>query len=167
MICDKVKDITAWLKKDVDNFLQCGEFFRNVLGADARERLTDNIAEHIACTQEFIREQAIANFASANVNYGQMIHDKVKDITAGLKKSCRSSAAIASLNCSDSQYLPLLSILVQALSQSADISVGALGTCLLSFNQLVLQHEANRQLFAITVGLHTCQHGRWVAAAIH
>ena len=71
---------------DVDNFLQCGEFFRNVLGTDARERLTDNIAEHIACAQEFIREQAIANFASADVNYGWMIRDKVKDITARLKK---------------------------------------------------------------------------------
>ena len=116
MIRDKVKDITARLKKDVDNFLQGGEFFRNVLGANARERLTDNIAEHIACAQEFIWEQAIANFASADVNYGWMICNKVKNITPGLKKNCPSIAAITSLNCSDSWYLPLL-ILVQALSQ--------------------------------------------------
>jgi catalase len=38
----------------VDNFLQCGEFIRNVFGADARKHLTDNIAEHITCAQEFI-----------------------------------------------------------------------------------------------------------------
>jgi catalase len=86
-------DILRHETGDVDNFSQCGEFFRNVLDADARERLTDNIAEHIACAQEFIRERAIANFASADVNYGWMIHDKVKDITARRKKSCQRIVA--------------------------------------------------------------------------
>jgi catalase len=75
---------------DEDNFLQCGEFFRSALDADARERLTDNIvAGQIACAQEFIRERAIANFTCADVDYERMIRDKVKDITAGRKKSCQ------------------------------------------------------------------------------
>ena len=56
---------------DEDNFLQCGEFFRSALDADARERLTDNIvAGQIACAQEFIQERAIANFTCAEVDYG-------------------------------------------------------------------------------------------------
>jgi catalase len=78
---------------DEDNFSQCGEFFRNVLDADARERLTDNIAGHISCAQEFIRERAIANFASADANYGRMIRHKVKDIAAGQKKTGQRFAA--------------------------------------------------------------------------
>lgn len=67
---------------DEDNFSQCGEFFRNVLDEEARERLTDNIAKHISRAQEFIRERAIANFAAADTNYGRMIRDKVKVILA-------------------------------------------------------------------------------------
>jgi catalase len=86
-------DILRLETGDEDNCLQCGEFFRSALDADARERLTDNVAGQIACAQEFIRERAIANFTCANVDYGRMIRDKVKDITAGCKKSCQRIVA--------------------------------------------------------------------------
>ena len=59
------------------------------LDADAYEHWTDNIAGQIACAQEFIQERAIANFTCAEVDYGWMIRDKVKSITAGRKKSCQ------------------------------------------------------------------------------
>ena len=55
---------------DEDNFSQCGEFFRKVLSAAERERLTDNIAGNLAGAQEFIRRRAIANFAAADAQYG-------------------------------------------------------------------------------------------------
>lgn len=80
---------------DEDNFTQCGVFFRDVLDEGARERLTDNIAGHIARAQEFIRERAIANFAAGDPNYGRMIRDKVKVILANQDKRSRRIAAAA------------------------------------------------------------------------
>jgi catalase len=76
---------------DEDNFSQCGDFFRNVLDEDARDRLTSNIANHISRAQELVRERAIANFAAADVSYGKMIRDKVKEI---LKKQAERSPEI-------------------------------------------------------------------------
>jgi catalase len=70
---------------DEDNFSQCGEFFRNVLDAGARERLTDNIAGHICDAQPFIRDLAIRNFAAADKDYGRMIRQKVHRILAQKK----------------------------------------------------------------------------------
>ncbi len=63
-----------------DNFTQCGHFFRNVLNAAERERLTDNIAGNLSAAQEFIQTRAIANFAAADANYGRMIKDKIARI---------------------------------------------------------------------------------------
>ncbi|CAM9332969.1 unnamed protein product [Choristocarpus tenellus] len=63
-----------------DNFSQCGDFFRKTLCADARERLTDNIAGAMAGAQEFIQKRAIANFAAADADYGRMIAQKVQKI---------------------------------------------------------------------------------------
>ena len=60
-----------------DNFSQCGDFFRQVLDKAGRERLTDNIAGHIAAAPPFVRERAIANFSAADVTYGRMIREKV------------------------------------------------------------------------------------------
>jgi catalase len=70
---------------DEDNFSQCGEFFRNVLDAGARERLTDNIAGHICKAQLFIRDRAIRNFAAADKDFGRTIRQKVERILAQKK----------------------------------------------------------------------------------
>lgn len=86
-----------------DNFSQCGDFFRNVLDDGARERLTDNIAGHIARAQDFVRDRAIANFAAADVNYGKMIRDKVQLI---LEKQDNSPKRIAAAPLSPPRNIP-------------------------------------------------------------
>ena len=65
-----------------DNFTQCRDFFRNVLSAEERDRLTTNIANHMADASEPIRMRAISNFGSVDPSYGKMIHEKIKSILA-------------------------------------------------------------------------------------
>jgi catalase len=63
---------------DQDNFTQCGLFFRKVLTAEERERLTDNIAGSLVGAQDFIQARAIANFAAVDADYGRMVKQKVE-----------------------------------------------------------------------------------------
>lgn len=65
---------------DEDNFTQCRNFFRNVLSEGERDRLTTNIANHMADASEPIRIRAIGNFASVDPLYGKTISDKIKSI---------------------------------------------------------------------------------------
>jgi hypothetical protein len=113
---------------DKDNFLQCGEFFRSALDADAHEHWTDNIAGQIACAQEFIREWAFANFTCADVDYGRMIRDKVKGISAGRKKSCQ---CIIEAPLSPPRIVPA-PVLALALVDSCR-SVKSIGWCLYDY----------------------------------
>lgn len=64
---------------DEDNFTQAGQFFRHVLTEAERERLTDNIAGHLAQAQPFIRKRVIQNFAAADPTYGRMIATKIEN----------------------------------------------------------------------------------------
>jgi catalase len=43
-------DVTRHETGHEDNFTQCGDFFRNVLNAAEKERLTDNIAGNLSGT---------------------------------------------------------------------------------------------------------------------
>jgi catalase len=72
-----------------DNFTQCGIFYRNVLNAEERERLTDNIAGNLVNAQEFIQKRAVANFAAADAHYGQSIRQKLDK----LKKKAPTKAS--------------------------------------------------------------------------
>ncbi len=74
---------------------QCGSFFRDTLDSAARERLTDNIAGHMAHAQEFIRARAVANFAAADANYGRMIARKIEAILAAPKAPPKTKTAAA------------------------------------------------------------------------
>jgi catalase len=80
---------------DEDNFSQAGSFFRDTLDSAARERLTDNIAGHMAHAQEFIRARAIANFAAADANYGRMLAQKIAAILAAPKAAPKPKAVAA------------------------------------------------------------------------
>jgi catalase len=80
---------------DDDNFSQCGTFFRHVLDDGARDRLTSNIAGHMANAQEFIRTRAIANFAAADASYGRMIAEKVKALLAAKAPAQAPKAKVA------------------------------------------------------------------------
>ncbi|CAM9137686.1 unnamed protein product [Chrysoparadoxa australica] len=81
-------DVARYNSADEDNFTQCGEFYRNVLDAAAKERLTDNLAGNMAGAQEFIYRRAIANFAAADAGMGAALTKKVAAIVA---KSGRQS----------------------------------------------------------------------------
>lgn len=70
---------------DEDNFTQVGIFFRNVLCAPARDRLTTNLANHLVNAQEFIQERAVRNFASADPTYGRMLREKLAKLKAARK----------------------------------------------------------------------------------
>ena len=48
-------DVGRFNSADEDNFTQCGIFFRDVLNADEKFRLVDNIASHIIGAQEFLQ----------------------------------------------------------------------------------------------------------------
>jgi len=67
---------------DEDNFSQVGIFYNKVLDAAARDRLTSNIAGHLAGASPFLQKRAIANFAKADPAYGKAIEDKVAKIKA-------------------------------------------------------------------------------------
>jgi len=73
---------------DEDNFSQCGIFFRTVLSAAERERLTDNIAGHLINAQEMLQDRAVANFSMADANYGRMIREKLVRLKASKKGAC-------------------------------------------------------------------------------
>jgi catalase len=88
---------------DHDNFTQCGLFYRNVLSAAERERLTDNIAGHLVAAQEFIQARAIANFAAADANYGRSIKQKVEV----LRKKQQQQSAKAAKQCPAAKLSPL------------------------------------------------------------
>ena len=46
-------DVSRYETGDEDNFSQCGQFFRNVLDAGAKDRLTDNIAGNLGNTSPY------------------------------------------------------------------------------------------------------------------
>lgn len=88
-------DVQRYETGDEDNFSQCGEFFRNVLSAAERERLTDNIAGHMVNAQKHLQTRAIANFAAADPEYGRMIATKIAAIEAKSSASTKKIAAAA------------------------------------------------------------------------
>jgi len=75
-----------WESKDDDNFSQPGNFYRNVLNAEEKARLAENLAGHMKDAQPFIQARAIKNFASADKDLGEAIKANLKKrgITAAL-----------------------------------------------------------------------------------
>jgi catalase len=95
-------DVERYETGDEDNFSQCRQFFRHVLNDDERERLTSNIAEHLANASDVIRSRAISNFASVDADYGRMIEDKIEDALRrrkmdGSNENCKEKK-VAALN---------------------------------------------------------------------
>jgi catalase len=83
---------------DEDNFSQVGTFFRNVLGADERERLTDNIAGHLQHAQAFIRKRVLQNLSAVDPAYGQMVERKIATLLLQRGEKVSRPAMAAPLN---------------------------------------------------------------------
>lgn len=86
-------DVKRYETGNEDNFTQCGHFFRNVLTAAERERLTDNIANNLVNAQDFLQVKAIANFAAVDANYGKMVKTKVELLKKA--KAVKPSSVVA------------------------------------------------------------------------
>jgi len=67
---------------DDDNFSQVSIFYNKVLDAGARDRLTSNIAGHLAGAAPFIQKRVIANFSKVDPAYGRSIEEKIARIRA-------------------------------------------------------------------------------------
>ncbi len=90
-------DVARVETADADNFAQCGNFFRSVLGPAERERLTDNIAGSLVEAQEFLQKRAVANLSAVDANYGRMVQAKVQKLKAQ-KKAASAAKPAAPLN---------------------------------------------------------------------
>ena len=84
-------DVARYETGNEDNFTQCGHFYRNVLTAAERERLTDNIASNLINAQEFLQIRAIANFAAVDSNYGKSIKTKLELLKKSKQKNTTSN----------------------------------------------------------------------------
>ena len=62
-------DVARFNSSDEDNFTQCGIFFRDVLKADERFRLVDNIASHIINAQEFLQVRFLFHYSTRLPGY--------------------------------------------------------------------------------------------------
>ncbi|CAK4419882.1 unnamed protein product, partial [Aphanomyces euteiches] len=85
--------IRRYSSKDEDNFTQAGEFFRNVLSADERTRLVNNIASNLINAKASIQARAVQNFTAADREYGQRINQKLLELRNTIKKEAPKSAA--------------------------------------------------------------------------
>nr|CAB3227981.1 catalase-like [Phallusia mammillata] len=71
---DKITgDVKKFNSADDDNFTQVGIFWNKVLNAAEKQRLAENIGNHMKSAQPFIQKRAIANFAASDPNFGAMI----------------------------------------------------------------------------------------------
>lgn len=98
-------DVMRYETGDEDNFSQCGEFYRKVLNAEERERLTDNIAGSLSQAEPFIQQRAIANFTAADANYGRSIRQKIDRIKSS-QKTVTSTLSIAVATLSPPRTIP-------------------------------------------------------------
>ncbi|CAK4493584.1 unnamed protein product [Aphanomyces euteiches] len=85
--------IRRYSSKDEDNFTQAGEFYRNVLSADERTRLVNNIASNLINAKASIQARAVQNFTAADREYGQRINQKLLELRNTIKKEAPKSAA--------------------------------------------------------------------------
>ncbi|CAD5117023.1 DgyrCDS5853 [Dimorphilus gyrociliatus] len=68
-------DVTRYNSSDEDNFTQTGIFWRQVLNPQERTNLVENIAGHLKDAQPAIQQRAVANFSSADPEYGRRIQE--------------------------------------------------------------------------------------------
>ncbi|XP_015604715.2 catalase isoform X2 [Cephus cinctus] len=83
-------DIDRYEPVNEDNYTQATEFWRNVLDADAKTRLVDNIVDHIRHASNFIIERALKQFIKVDADLGRRL-------TEGLRKYGKATGFSANL----------------------------------------------------------------------
>lgn len=72
-------DVARYNSGDEDNFTQVGNFFRQTLDKEERERLVDNMASHLCNAQNFIQERVVHNYTQADPSFGSMLKARLTD----------------------------------------------------------------------------------------
>ncbi|KAF1314264.1 Catalase, partial [Globisporangium splendens] len=91
--------VTKYSTKDDDNFSQVSDFYRKTLDADARERLTSNIAGTLSKASKPVQDRAITNFLKVDPHYGQRVQEKVDALVkAAAAATATKKATAAPLN---------------------------------------------------------------------
>jgi catalase len=73
-----VGDVNRRDNGDEDNFTQPRIFWESVLDETARERLVDNIANHLVNAADFIQDRTAGNFAKVNSDFGKQLTEALK-----------------------------------------------------------------------------------------
>lgn len=71
-------DVARFNSSDDDNYTQANIFWSSVLNDEEKERLVQNIADHLKSAADFIKERAIRNFSSVNSDLGTRLAEKLK-----------------------------------------------------------------------------------------
>ena len=70
--CDQFTgDVQRYDTANDDNFEQVTSFWNDVLSPEERDRLVQNLADHLKqCTEKAIQERAVANFEKVHPDFG-------------------------------------------------------------------------------------------------
>ncbi|XP_044588939.1 catalase [Cotesia glomerata] len=76
---------------DEDDFGQVTIFWQNVLDADAKTRLVNNIAMSLSDASNFIIERAIGNFSKVDIELGQRLIDELRKAGKSINITAKSA----------------------------------------------------------------------------
>jgi len=77
-----------------DNFSQCRDFFLNVLSYAERDRLTSNMAGHLAAAQPMLQQRAIEQvLAQVHASYATAVREKLEHLRQSEAQQQRKPAA--------------------------------------------------------------------------
>nr|QCH41148.1 catalase [Modiolus modiolus] len=88
-------DVKRYNTADDDNYSQVGVFWRKVLKPEERQRLAENIANHVCNASEFLQKRVVHNFGQADAEYGQKIKQILDKINA--KRRAKKAGVPANL----------------------------------------------------------------------
>ncbi|ESO09072.1 hypothetical protein HELRODRAFT_185390 [Helobdella robusta] len=75
-------DVARYETRDEDNYSQVTIFWQKVLKPDEKDRLVENIANHLKNAKEFIRRRAVYNFGLVHEEFGRRLQTKLDQLVA-------------------------------------------------------------------------------------
>ncbi|XP_067902043.1 catalase [Heterodontus francisci] len=87
-------DVARYNTADDDDYSQVTAFYLNVLNADERRRLCENIAGHLKDAQLFIQSRMVGLLNKVHPNYGAQVHSLLQQYNA----KCPQKAVIRTYN---------------------------------------------------------------------
>ncbi|XP_069688460.1 catalase-like [Periplaneta americana] len=77
-------DVARYNTGDDDNYSQPSTFWKKTLKPEERERLVENIVDHVKGAADFIQERTVKNFSQVDAEFG-------KKLAEGLRKHAKNS----------------------------------------------------------------------------